>query len=71
MRRNKKSDQLVKVWTVCPNDENYSTQHFAARSDADAWAKTYKSGAQVFQNELPQRVIDAKETRTARYGYGL
>ena len=71
MKRKNKSDELIKVWTVCPNDMEYSTQHFDTKESAEGWAKTYKAGASVFLNELPRRVVEAKGLQTARRGYGI
>lgn len=64
-------EKIETVWTVIPNDFEFSTQHFKTESEAIAWAKTYEDGASVTKNELPERVVRLKEKRTARYGYKL
>lgn len=66
--KNKKEKILI-VFTVIPNDFEFSTQHFENENDAIAWAKTYVSGASVIKNELPERVVKRKNMVSAKHGY--
>ena len=53
MRRNKDND-LIRVWTVIPNDMEKCTVHCSTKAQADSWAGTYKDGAQVFEQDMPR-----------------
>ena len=70
MRRSKDND-LIKVWTVIPNDMELCTVHCSTKAQADSWVGTYKSGAQVFEQEIPRYIVERKGLQIAKRGYGL
>lgn len=70
MRRNK-DDDLIKVWTVIPNDMEKCTVYCSTKAQADSWAGTYKSGAQVFEQEMPRRIVERKGLQIVKRGHGL
>lgn len=67
----KKLEKLVQVYTVIPHNEEMCTIHFASSEQANAWAKTYREGASVVFQELPQRIVERKGIQIARKGYRL
>lgn len=68
---NMKKEKMLTVYTVIPNDFELSTQHFEHAHDAQVFAKSYVDGASIVKQELPERVVLLKESKTARFGYKI
>ena len=66
-----KKEKMIKVWTVIPSDFERCTVHFLTSSEAERFVDHYDCSADIVQQELPQRIIDAKEKHIATKGYRL
>lgn len=64
-----KNEKMVKVWAVIPNDFEYSVQYMESRESAESLAESYESGAKVFFEEMPLRIVQRKQLKTAKKGY--
>lgn len=68
-----KDEKTIKVWSVIPNDSEFSTVDFTSYEQAVEWAKTYKDGAFVSPEpiDMPVRIYERKQMNQAKYGYRL
>ncbi len=64
-----KKDKLIKVWSVIPNDFEFSVQYLTDKESAEILAESYESGATVCFEEIPLRIFERKQLSTARKGY--
>lgn len=62
-------DKLVKVWSVIPNDFEFSVQYTESKESAELLAASYESGANIYFEEIPKRIFERKQLSTARKGY--